>query len=444
MANDKQRMVTMPDGKQYPLMPQPTPNPHADRAAAQEVVAQQQQPVANTVANPDVQAFAQGKAAANTTPNLFRTPVTEPEIRAAMSRPAVIQRSTTSQQQQSTGNGSKGFVAPQNDKQNKPITSMEELARAMGYTDPREEERMRKASLMNQRILAVGDALRHIGNIANTVNYAPAQQFNSPVAEEQARYEKGKAMRDRANQQYIAYQQAKAKQDAEQKRWEQQFGLQKENAEALNAYRKEQARIAEQKAANEKEYRAADLARKTKADEDAAKHRNRMAGIAGMNAQTGRMRANAYIKYLQEKGAGGKGGSQYDFATPNGTITMPKNFNQTQKDQVLAKFDKYIDRSEMQKQMMALGLNTQDPAQVRNFQFAKMLQEHQDVADYVSEKFRGKQAFTNNPLARPGETSSQQPLFQTAWSQQNNAPAIGWDDDDEDVHNNDDENLIGW
>ena len=328
------------------------------------------------------------------------------------------------------------------EQQYQPITSMEELARAMGYTSQEDEDKLRKASMTNRRILAVADALRHIGNIANTVGYAPVQQFNNPVLEEQARYEKGKALRDRANQQYLAYQQAKAKQDAEQRRWEQQFGLQKENAEALNAYRKEQARIAEQKAANEKEYRAADLARKTKADEDAAKHRNRMAGIAGMNAQTGRMRANAYIKYLQEKGAGGKGGSQYDFATPNGTITMPKNFNQTQKDQVLAKFDKYIDRSEMQKQMMALGLNTQDPAQVRNFQFAKMLQEHQDVADYVSEKFKGKQSFTSNPLALP-EQQKASTLFPTQWSQSVNAPSIGWDDEEE-IHDNDDDNLIGW
>ena len=87
------------------------------------------------------------------------------------------------------------------------------------YTSPQEEERLRKASAMNQKILAVGDALRHIGNIANTVNYAPAQQLNNPVVEEQARYERGKALRDRANQQYYTYQQAKAAQDAKARQW---------------------------------------------------------------------------------------------------------------------------------------------------------------------------------------------------------------------------------
>ena len=113
---------------------------------------------------------------------------------------------------------------PQVAVQTRPsITSMDDLAAAIGYTSPEQEERLRKANVMNQRILAIGDALRHIGNIANTVNYAPSQQFNDPVAMEQARYEKGKTMRDKANQLYYTYQQQKAAQDAAQRKWEQQF-----------------------------------------------------------------------------------------------------------------------------------------------------------------------------------------------------------------------------
>lgn len=91
------------------------------------------------------------------------------------------------------------------------------------YTSPEQEEKMRKASVANQRILALGDALRHIGNIYHTVNYAPSQQFNKPWEEEQARYEKGKAVRDAANARYLSYQQQKAAQDAKQKQWEMQF-----------------------------------------------------------------------------------------------------------------------------------------------------------------------------------------------------------------------------
>lgn len=109
------------------------------------------------------------------------------------------------------------------------------------YTSPQDEARMRKASVMNQRILAVGDALRHIGNIASTVGGAPSQSYNSPVLEEQARYERGKALRDRANQQYYSYHQQKAAQDAAQRKWERQFGLQQATAASQEAYRRVRA-----------------------------------------------------------------------------------------------------------------------------------------------------------------------------------------------------------
>jgi hypothetical protein len=92
------------------------------------------------------------------------------------------------------------------------------------------------------------------------VNYAPSQQFNNPVAEERARYEKGKALRDRANQQYYTYQQAKAAQDAAQKKWEQQYQLNAINAASQHAYRQYQARIAAERAANQKAYQDGSLA----------------------------------------------------------------------------------------------------------------------------------------------------------------------------------------
>lgn len=93
------------------------------------------------------------------------------------------------------------------------------------YTSPEQEERLRKASVNRQRILAVGDALRHIGNIYHTVNYAPSQQFNKPWEDEYTRYQTQKTVRDAANQKYLAYQQAKAAQDAKQKQWEATFAF---------------------------------------------------------------------------------------------------------------------------------------------------------------------------------------------------------------------------
>lgn len=107
------------------------------------------------------------------------------------------------------------------------------------YTSPAEEERLRKASVQRQRILAVGDALRHIGNIYHTVNYAPSQTFTSPVTDERADYEKGKAVRDTANRYYQSYQQARAAQDAKQRQWEATFALNaaKEEREAARKER---------------------------------------------------------------------------------------------------------------------------------------------------------------------------------------------------------------
>ena len=130
---------------------------------------------------------------------------------------------------------------PQYSQPRPQITNMDELASAMGYTSPEEEARLRKASVNNQRILAVADALRHIGNIANTVNYAPAQRFNQPWAEEQARYEHGKAQRDRANQVLFSYERQKADQERAERKLDAQIKKQEKDAE--RAERWNQARI---------------------------------------------------------------------------------------------------------------------------------------------------------------------------------------------------------
>lgn len=131
------------------------------------------------------------------------------------------------------------------------ITSTEDLAAAMGYTSPEQEEKMRKASLMNRRILAVGDALRHIGNIANTINYAPAQKFNSPVQEEELRYQRGKLLRDKANTTYIKYQQAKEAQDRAAAKMEMEFKL--KQADDARKDRLNDARISRYNAQNAKD-----------------------------------------------------------------------------------------------------------------------------------------------------------------------------------------------
>jgi len=206
-----------------------------------------------------------------------------------------------------------------------PITSMEDLARAMGYTSPDEEERLRKASVANQRILAIGDALRHIGNIANTVNYAPVQQFTNPVVEEEQRYQKGKALRDAANLKYITYQQAKAAQDQKARQWEAE---QKQKADQWNAtFRYNAARDAARLKNAEDQWKAG-LAYKVQNDEANRNQRQKQydtqnalrkqsIGIQAANARN----AENYRQFKMKNGGGSGNKSQNTIYSRRGYLT---------------------------------------------------------------------------------------------------------------------------
>lgn len=209
---------------------------------------------------------------------------------------------------------------------NRSTWGMENIIQQM-YTSPEQEEKMRKASVANQKILAIGDALRHIGNIANTVNYAPAQQFNSPFQEEQARYEKGKALRDKANQTYISYQQAKAAQDAKQRQWEATFNYNAAKdaaaAAALQQYRdrtiQERGRIADQN--YRLGVRRADDAKA--ANEARIKEQNRHNRVSeGQRSQSLKMQRERTTAYVNRQTGGGNSG-RFNVSTAIGTLSAP-------------------------------------------------------------------------------------------------------------------------
>lgn len=73
------------------------------------------------------------------------------------------------------------------------------------FTTPEEERKHYKSSVQKQRIMALTDVLRHIGNIYNASKGAPVQKFNSPVAEERQRYLQEKNMRDATSARYMSY-----------------------------------------------------------------------------------------------------------------------------------------------------------------------------------------------------------------------------------------------
>ena len=58
-----------------------------------------------------------------------------------------------------------------------------------------EEDYDRRMTTNRERLLALGDAMRHIGNIVNTGKGAPSQQFNDPISQEEKKYQQRKAER---------------------------------------------------------------------------------------------------------------------------------------------------------------------------------------------------------------------------------------------------------
>lgn len=89
-----------------------------------------------------------------------------------------------------------------------------------------EDEYDRRMTTNRERLLAFGDAMRHIGNIVNTGKGAPSQQFNDPISQEEGRYQQRKAERQR-----------KAALDAENVRQAAELGLKEKAAEADRQYK---------------------------------------------------------------------------------------------------------------------------------------------------------------------------------------------------------------
>jgi hypothetical protein len=217
-----------------------------------------------------------------------------------------------------------------------PASGMDALAQM--YTSPEQEEKIRRSSVANQRILAVADALRHIGNIYNTSRYAPSQKFTSPVSDERTRYQQGKALRDAANYRYLSYQQARAAQDAKNRQWEATFNYNAaRDAAKLNAQQEywkntldERKRAADM--ANALGIRKADDAFKLGQERNRETERShrvneglrrRQVGIAASNLALNREK----FDWRRTNGGGGRGSNPYTYPTMNGYITLGRDLN---------------------------------------------------------------------------------------------------------------------
>lgn len=81
-------------------------------------------------------------------------------------------------------------------------------------TGGKAEEPYKKENESKKKLLALSDAIRHIGNLMTVTDGATPQKFNSPVVEQEARYQQERAYRDKERAASVKAAQEKAKQDA--------------------------------------------------------------------------------------------------------------------------------------------------------------------------------------------------------------------------------------
>ena len=209
------------------------------------------------------------------------------------------------------------------------------------FSDPDEEDRIRRQTRNRMAIMAVGDAIRQMGNIYHTTNYAPSQRFNNPLENEYGRYYTQKRLRDADRYKEMVMQQRRDKLEADQRQREFENALKTDYNNARIGKLESDA-----KAAND---RVAETVRTNKANEEIRKQRaadskanaDRTYELNKWAKQDASRRGWAnYNRLVSGGGRGSSGGGSgsssngYRYDTANGgAISMSKNWNATQKKQ---------------------------------------------------------------------------------------------------------------
>ena len=317
----------------------------------QEVAALTQPPRPNMFAPGNTQGATvdqtvQGKQAANSQAAGYGANQQVQQQPAAQQTTQATPQSTP-QNNQSTQSQTPAYTGGSNN----PNAGADYLASLL--TTPAREEELRKQSVQRQRIMAVGDALRHIGNLYFATQGAPSQKFNNPAEEERKRYLQEKALRDANNYKYMTYQQAKAAQDAKIAQAEREYKLKS----ALNA--------AQIKSINDK---AAEMIRHNKSveavNEWKAKETARIAqqnyehkvetdkartGIMQQNATSNRMRAEHYVN------GGGAGGGEWS-RTSRTTINRDDEGRETSRETTIERKNSKTGENSTTKTSKKIGL----------------------------------------------------------------------------------------
>lgn len=202
--------------------------------------------------------------------------------------------------------------------------------RREGETDEEYDERMTRN---NMRIATLADAIRHMGNIYNTMKGGPAQQFNSPAAVYEQQMQQRKAER-----------RSKAAALAESAYKDAQLQLKMDAANTDKAYKamnlelkKDAGRRADESAKAMNEYRKGmlgiqegNLKLSEKRLGETMRHNRASEGLSASRLALSRAKANG-----GSKGSGKGLGSVTNLSTPYGHLNRKKDLNTIEKRQIL-------------------------------------------------------------------------------------------------------------
>lgn len=273
------------------------------------------------------------------------------------------------------------------------------------YTSPEQEEKYRKASMTRQRINAVADALKHIGNIYHVSRGATPQEFIDTSEAERQRYMRDKALRDKNNEKFISYQQARDALEAKKKQLAFENGLKLAEQDRKNRDTDADIRY-KGLLGNEAQARAyktgkeamwvdplnrdklANSAVKRDVDQQNAQSQRMSARAAQTNAGANWVRAKETVrrnKYLEDKDV-------RQYATPFGNISSHKPLDSKQLAQLhdygkqhgYFKDDAASD-NEIRNFLQRNGKSS-TKEDIKEYRVMSALRQHQDMGDFATGK----------------------------------------------------------
>ena len=196
----------------------------------------------------------------------------------------------------------------------------------------KEEEPYKKKNESKKKLYALADAIRQIGNLAYVTKGATPQKFNNPVAEQEAKYQQEKALRDKDRAARADAAQKKAKMDADAAYKDALLAMKNNefNRNVFNDYR--EAKENADKFAWNKQKDQANLDLRGRALDDAREYHNKQLAQGERRLQLSAQR-NA-IEAAKGGSSGGKSASLTNLSSPSGHLNRKKDLNSIEKKQI--------------------------------------------------------------------------------------------------------------